>query len=80
MWIESVKNNPLFCSKKLQDGNLTERSVLLNNNILELTPEDQLPVFEPIVSGPSPTLTIPGYQIVFWVFEDPKIGRMCKFD
>ena len=63
----------------LQDGNLTERSVLLNDRFLELTPDDQLPDFEPIVSGPSSTLTIPGSEIVFWVFEDPKIGKLCKF-
>ena len=64
----------------MQDGNVTERSVLLNNKILELTREGQLPGFEPIVSQPSPTLTIPGFQIVFWVFMDPKIGSLCKFN
>jgi len=59
----------------LQDGDLTERTVLLNDGVLELTPDDQLPPFEPIVSGPSQTLTIPGYHIVFWVIES-----LCDFD
>ena len=64
----------------LQDGDLTERTVLLNDRVLEPTPDDQLPSFEPIVSGPSQTLTIPGYHIVFWVFQDPNIESLCKFD
>jgi len=58
---------------------VTARAIFLNDQILELTPDDEIPDFEPITSDPSPTLTIPAFQIAFWVFVEPRIGHLCAF-
>jgi hypothetical protein len=61
-----------------KDRSLTERIVLLNDQILELTPDDNLPELKPVITDPMSTLTLKSYGIAFWVFVDPVIGSVCQ--
>ena len=63
---------------QLQDGDLTERTVLLNNLELELTPDDELPDLIPMKTDPKESLTLPAYGIAFWVLISPDLGSLCK--
>ena len=61
----------------LKDGNLTERIVLLNDQILELTPDDDLPDLNPLTTDQISNLTLKSHGIVFWVFVNPVMGSVC---
>ena len=61
----------------LKDGNLTERIVLLNDQILELTPDDDLPDLNPLTTDQMSNLTLKSHGIAFWVFVNPVMGSVC---
>ncbi len=73
--MNEVKKSIFF---QLQNGNLTERAILLNNHEMELTPDDELPGLIPMMTGPKENLTLPAFGIAFWVLIDPDLGYLCK--